>query len=82
MIVANDVSREDAGFEVDTNAVKVIYRDGRVEEWALMLRKRWQTGFWIESRRCGRKQLESRCRVEGNRGPRQEVSGRPCRDGS
>jgi phosphopantothenoylcysteine decarboxylase/phosphopantothenate--cysteine ligase len=36
LIVANDVSRQDAGFEVDTNAVKVIYRDGRVEEWALM----------------------------------------------
>ena len=36
MIVANDVSRHDAGFEVDTNSVKVIYRDGRVEEWALM----------------------------------------------
>jgi len=36
LIVANDVSRQDAGFEVDTNAVKIIYRDGRVEEWALM----------------------------------------------
>jgi phosphopantothenoylcysteine decarboxylase / phosphopantothenate---cysteine ligase len=36
MIVANDVSRHDSGFEVDTNAVKVIYRDGRVEDWDLM----------------------------------------------
>jgi phosphopantothenoylcysteine decarboxylase/phosphopantothenate--cysteine ligase len=36
MIVANDVSRQDAGFEVDTNAVKVISRDGLVEEWTLM----------------------------------------------
>lgn len=36
LIVANDVSRHDAGFGVDTNAVKVIYRDGRTEEWALM----------------------------------------------
>lgn len=36
MIVANDVSRDDAGFEVETNAVKVICQDGRVEEWALM----------------------------------------------
>jgi phosphopantothenoylcysteine decarboxylase / phosphopantothenate---cysteine ligase len=36
LIVANDVSRRDAGFGVDTNAVKVIYRDGRTEEWALM----------------------------------------------
>lgn len=39
MIVANDVSRKDAGFEVDTNSVKVIYRDGRVEEWELMAKE-------------------------------------------
>jgi phosphopantothenoylcysteine decarboxylase / phosphopantothenate---cysteine ligase len=32
MIVANDVSRTDAGFETDTNAVRIIYRDGRVED--------------------------------------------------
>jgi phosphopantothenoylcysteine decarboxylase/phosphopantothenate--cysteine ligase len=36
MIVANDVSREDAGFETDTNAVKVIYREGRAEDLPLM----------------------------------------------
>jgi phosphopantothenoylcysteine decarboxylase/phosphopantothenate--cysteine ligase len=36
LIVANDVSRKDAGFEVDTNAVRVIYRDGRIEELPLM----------------------------------------------
>jgi phosphopantothenoylcysteine decarboxylase / phosphopantothenate---cysteine ligase len=36
LIVANDVSRHDAGFGVKTNAVKVIYRDGRIEEWELM----------------------------------------------
>lgn len=36
MIVANDVSREDAGFESDTNQVKVIYRDGEMEEFPLM----------------------------------------------
>jgi len=36
MIVANDVSRTDAGFETDTNLVKFIYRDGRVEEAPLM----------------------------------------------
>jgi len=36
MIVANDVSRKDAGFETDTNAVKIIYGDGRVEDSALM----------------------------------------------
>ncbi len=35
LIIANDVSRRDAGFEVDTNAVKVLYRDGRVEDLPL-----------------------------------------------
>ena len=39
MMVANDVSRHDAGFEVDTNAVKVIYRDGEVEDWPLMAKE-------------------------------------------
>lgn len=36
MIVANDVSREDAGFEADTNLVKLLYKDGRVEDLPLM----------------------------------------------
>ena len=36
MIVANDVSRDDAGFEADTNIVKIIYRDGKVEDSPLM----------------------------------------------
>ena len=36
MIVANDVSRKDAGFETDTNIVKIIYSDGQVEDLALM----------------------------------------------
>ncbi|MBE9570873.1 MAG: bifunctional 4'-phosphopantothenoylcysteine decarboxylase/phosphopantothenoylcysteine synthetase, partial [Proteobacteria bacterium] len=36
MIVANDVSREDSGFETDTNIVKIIYSDGQVEDLALM----------------------------------------------
>ncbi|MBW2110000.1 MAG: bifunctional phosphopantothenoylcysteine decarboxylase/phosphopantothenate--cysteine ligase CoaBC [Deltaproteobacteria bacterium] len=40
MIVANDVSRKDAGFETDTNLVKFIYRDGRVEEVPLMAKDR------------------------------------------
>ena len=35
-IVANDVSRADSGFETDTNIVKIIYSDGKVEELALM----------------------------------------------
>ncbi|RLB14895.1 MAG: bifunctional phosphopantothenoylcysteine decarboxylase/phosphopantothenate--cysteine ligase CoaBC [Deltaproteobacteria bacterium] len=36
MIVANDVSREDAGFAVDTNEVKILFRDGKVESPPLM----------------------------------------------
>ena len=36
MIVANDVSREDAGFAVDTNEVKIVFRDGKVESPPLM----------------------------------------------
>ena len=36
MIVANDVSREDAGFGVDTNIVKLLYGDGRIEESLLL----------------------------------------------
>ncbi len=36
MIVANDVSRTDAGFEVDTNQVKLIYKDGTIEDLPLM----------------------------------------------
>ena len=36
MIVANDVSRTDAGFEADTNIIKMIFRDGHVEDSPLM----------------------------------------------
>jgi phosphopantothenoylcysteine decarboxylase / phosphopantothenate---cysteine ligase len=36
MIVANDVSRTDAGFDTDTNLVRILHRDGRVEELPLM----------------------------------------------
>lgn len=36
MIVANDVSRPDAGFDTDTNLVRILHRDGRVEELPLM----------------------------------------------
>jgi phosphopantothenoylcysteine decarboxylase/phosphopantothenate--cysteine ligase len=39
MIVANDVSRNDAGFETDTNIVKIIYRDGKVEDSPLMTKE-------------------------------------------
>jgi phosphopantothenoylcysteine decarboxylase/phosphopantothenate--cysteine ligase len=36
MVVANDVSQEGAGFHVDTNIAKLLFRDGRVEELPLM----------------------------------------------
>jgi phosphopantothenoylcysteine decarboxylase / phosphopantothenate---cysteine ligase len=36
MIVANDVSQPGAGFNVDTNIVKMLFRDGHVEELPLM----------------------------------------------
>ena len=36
LIVANDVSRTDAGFEVDTNAVRLLFRDGSEEDLPLM----------------------------------------------
>jgi phosphopantothenoylcysteine decarboxylase/phosphopantothenate--cysteine ligase len=36
LMVANDVTKEDAGFESDTNRVKLLYGDGRVEEIPLM----------------------------------------------
>jgi phosphopantothenoylcysteine decarboxylase/phosphopantothenate--cysteine ligase len=36
LIVANDVSQEGAGFNVDTNIAKLLYRDGRVEDVPLM----------------------------------------------
>jgi len=36
LIVANDVSASDAGFEVDTNRVAFLYNDGRIETLPLM----------------------------------------------
>ncbi|MCL1790846.1 MAG: bifunctional phosphopantothenoylcysteine decarboxylase/phosphopantothenate--cysteine ligase CoaBC [Peptococcaceae bacterium] len=36
MLVVNDVTREGAGFGVDTNIVSVLFRDGVREDWPLM----------------------------------------------
>jgi phosphopantothenoylcysteine decarboxylase/phosphopantothenate--cysteine ligase len=36
LLVANDVSRSDAGFDVDTNAVFFVSPDGEVEELPLL----------------------------------------------
>lgn len=36
MVVANDISQPGAGFNVDTNIAKLLFRDGRIEDLALM----------------------------------------------
>ena len=36
IIVANDVSQPDAGFNVDTNLARLLFRDGRILEYPLM----------------------------------------------
>lgn len=36
MVVANDIGQAGAGFNVDTNIAKLVFRDGRVEELSLM----------------------------------------------
>ena len=40
MIVANDVSRSDAGFQVETNQVKLIFRNGGIKELPLMSKEK------------------------------------------
>jgi phosphopantothenoylcysteine decarboxylase/phosphopantothenate--cysteine ligase len=36
LIVANDVKQKDAGFQSDTNIVKILDRDGGIEELPVM----------------------------------------------
>ncbi len=36
LIVANDITGEGAGFDVDTNVVKLLHADGRIDELGLM----------------------------------------------
>jgi phosphopantothenoylcysteine decarboxylase/phosphopantothenate--cysteine ligase len=36
LIVANDVTCPQAGFDVDTNLVRLFYRNGKTEQWPLM----------------------------------------------
>jgi phosphopantothenoylcysteine decarboxylase/phosphopantothenate--cysteine ligase len=38
-IVVNDLTLEGAGFAKDTNIVKILYKDGRIEELPIMLKK-------------------------------------------
>ncbi len=44
-IVANDVSRRDAGFEVDENAATLISADG-AEDWPLMTKRALASRLW------------------------------------
>ena len=39
MIVANDVSKPQAGFNVNTNIIKLLKHDGSIEELPLMSKK-------------------------------------------
>jgi phosphopantothenoylcysteine decarboxylase / phosphopantothenate---cysteine ligase len=52
MIVANDVSRSDAGFEVDTNKVTFITSDGMIVDLPLMSKKAIARKIvnWLERR--------------------------------
>ena len=36
MVVANDISQAGAGFNIDTNIVKLLFRGGRVEALPIM----------------------------------------------
>ncbi len=40
LIVANDVTQEGAGFDVDTNIVRLLFADGRVESLPLLSKER------------------------------------------
>ncbi|MDL1970803.1 MAG: bifunctional phosphopantothenoylcysteine decarboxylase/phosphopantothenate--cysteine ligase CoaBC [Candidatus Desulfofervidaceae bacterium] len=58
MIVANNVMQPGAGFEVSTNQVTIIYRNGVREQWPLMTKKA------VAMRLLDRvKELLSRCRM-------------------
>ncbi len=46
LIVANDISRQDAGFEVDQNAVVLVNADGEAEEWPLLAKREVAVRLW------------------------------------
>ena len=46
MIVANDVTKPQAGFNTDTNLIKLLGRDGSVEELPLMSKKELAYIIW------------------------------------
>ncbi len=39
MIVMNDVTKKECGFDVDTNQVKIFYRNGQEEDLELMTKE-------------------------------------------
>lgn len=58
MIVANDVSRADAGFAVDTNRVKLLAADGRVEDLPLMTKDEVAERLLDRVRDCWKERCE------------------------
>jgi phosphopantothenoylcysteine decarboxylase/phosphopantothenate--cysteine ligase len=46
LIVANDVSRSDAGFEADRNAIALVAPDGEVEELPLLDKREVAARIW------------------------------------
>jgi len=52
MLIANDVSIEGAGFDVDTNAVKIFYKNGGAVELPLMSKKELSYRIIDEIIRC------------------------------
>ncbi|KRL68288.1 bifunctional phosphopantothenoylcysteine decarboxylase/phosphopantothenate--cysteine ligase CoaBC [Companilactobacillus versmoldensis] len=46
VILANDVSRSDAGFNVDTNQITLITADKRPDNWPLLTKKQVAQRFW------------------------------------
>ncbi|OFW59716.1 MAG: hypothetical protein A2W01_08075 [Candidatus Solincola sediminis] len=48
LIVANDVSREDSGFESDYNKAFLLFRDGREVELSLMPKRDLASLIWLE----------------------------------
>ena len=69
LIVANDVSRADAGFDVDTNAVTIIGADGAEDAAAADQDARRRARSSIASEAAAR-QAVSNVRVEQSRGAR------------
>ncbi len=72
LVIANDVSQPDAGFEADTNRVVVFAKDGSCERWPLLpkIEVAERLVQWLETRRgegaagpdYHRLKLEERCR--------------------